>query len=93
MFHWNPLNSTIESWKPHWDSIFSEKDRLKGTTLFFFFKNKKGCTESVAQQLVEMQLYREKYPGLRYTEEQERILQKMMEPIIHSGVTLGPTSS
>ena len=51
-----------------------------GARLFGFFK-KKGYADSIAIQWMNMALYKGKYPGLRYSEEQERQLQKALTPI------------
>jgi len=80
MFHWNPSCGTMEQWTPKggWNAVFSEKHRISGTTLFFFLKNKKGCQDHVAEMIVHMVLYKQIYPGLRYSEEQEKVLQRMI---------------
>ena len=62
-----------------WNAIFSEKDKLIGARLFGFFK-KKGYADSIAIQYMNMALYKGKYPGLRYSVEQERELQKALIP-------------
>jgi hypothetical protein len=66
-----------ESVPTTWNAIFSEKDKLIGGRLFGFFK-KKGYADSVAIQWMNMALYKGKYHGLRYSEEQERQLQKAL---------------
>jgi len=70
----------IESVPTTWNAIFSEKDKLMGARLFGFFK-KKGYADSVAIQYMNMALYKGKYPGLRYSEEQEQQLQKALTQV------------
>lgn len=79
MFHWSPFSTKIESWTPRegWNAAFSEKDRMQGTALFFFFKNK-GYTEAASSTLVQMALYQKKYHGLRYSEEQEAVMKRAL---------------
>jgi predicted adenine nucleotide alpha hydrolase (AANH) superfamily ATPase len=85
MFNWNPLCDEVLTWEPKsgWNRIFSEQDKIQYTTLFFFFKNKKGCKEEKAEILAQMVLFKQKYNGLMYSEEQESILQQMLKPVIH----------
>ena len=78
----------VESPPAAWNAIFSEKDKLIGARLFGFFK-KKGYAETMAIQYMNMALYKGKYPGLRYSAEQERELQKALTP---QAVTSAPTS-
>ena len=81
MFHsWTPVGG--------WNASDSEMDRIQGAALFFFFQ-KKGCRDAVAQRLVQMVLFKQRYHGLRYSEEQEAMLQRMIQPIIHSEATSG----
>ena len=84
MSHWNPLQEHQETWVPvgGWNASFSEMDRIQGSALFSFF-TKKGCRASVASTLANMVIYKQKNHGLRYSEEQESLLQRMMQPIIH----------
>ena len=86
MLYWSPSNAITESWEPlsGWNSSFSEKDKLQCTNLFFFFKNKKGFKENVAEMLAQMVLYKQKYHGMKYSEEQESILQKALAPVFNS---------
>jgi len=85
MFHsWTPVGG--------WNASDSEMDQIQGAALFFFFQ-KKGCSEAIAQRLVQMALFKQRYHGLRYSEEQESMLQRMLQPIIHSEATSGPTLS
>lgn len=87
----------IESPQTAWNAIFSEKDKLTGARLFGFFK-KKGYAEAVAIQYMNMALYKGKYPGLRYSVEQERELQRALTPLTQvasltpQATTSAPTS-
>jgi hypothetical protein len=86
MLYWTPSSTVTESWEPlsGWNSSFSEKDKLQCTNLFFFFKNKKGFKENVAEMLAQMVLYKQKYNGMKYSEEQESILQNALMPVFNS---------
>ena len=83
MIYWTPSSIVIEQWTPHsgWNSSFSEKDKLQCTNLFFFFKNKKGFKENAADSLAQMVLYKQKYNGMKYSQEQEQIIQEALKPV------------
>ena len=74
-------NNVIEEWVPKggWNAIFSEEHQNRGTSLFFFFKNKKGFKENVAEMMVQMILFKQVYPGLQYGKEQEAMLKKALQ--------------
>jgi hypothetical protein len=57
-----------------WNSVFSEKDKIQCTNLFFFFKNKKGFNDIKSESLAQMVIYKQKYNGLKYSDEQETML-------------------
>ena len=82
MFHWSPSNHTVETWMPRggWNAIFSEKDKLQGVNLFFFLK-KKGYTETVANTLTHMYLFKHKYEHLQYSKEQENMLKEALKSL------------
>ena len=86
MFYWNPSVNETESWEPicGWNSSFSEKEKLQCTNLFFFFKNKKGFKENIAESLAQMVIFKQKYTGLEYSKEQEYLLQSALKPIFNS---------
>lgn len=86
MHYWNPMNQTTETWHPRagWNATFSESEKLQITNLFFFFKNKKGLNEQVADILAQMVLYKQKHHGLQYSEEQEAQIQEALRPIFNS---------
>lgn len=71
----------MEEWAPKggWNAIFSEQHQIQGTSLFFFFKNKKGFKENVAEMMVQMILFKQVYPGLQYGKEQEAMLKKALQ--------------
>ncbi len=85
MLFWSATSSETESWEPtgKWNASFSEKDKIQCTNLFFFFKNKKGFKENVAEVLAQMVIYKQKNSGLRYSDEQESMLQEALTPIFH----------
>jgi hypothetical protein len=86
MLYWNPQVSETVSWKPisGWNSSFSEKEKLQCTNLFFFLKNKKGFKDNIAEMLAQMVIFKQKYNGLQYSQEQESILQSALKPIFNS---------
>lgn len=85
MIYWSPTSLETKSWSPPsgWNSSFSEKDKLQCTNLFFFFKNKKGFKENIAETLAQMVIFKQKYPGLKYSDEQEYMLQNALKPIFN----------
>ncbi len=85
MLYWSAANTETETWEPKskWNSVFSEKDKIQCTNLFFFFKNKKGFKENMAETLAQMVIYKQKYNGLTYSYEQESMLQEALRPIFN----------
>jgi predicted adenine nucleotide alpha hydrolase (AANH) superfamily ATPase len=85
MIFWSPNSSDTQTWEPPsgWNSCFSEKDKIQCTNLFLFFKNKKGFKENIADILAQMVIYKQKYNGLKYSEEQENILQEALKPVFN----------
>ncbi len=83
MLYWSPANSETEECAPKsgWNSTFSEKDKIQYTNLFFFFKNKKGFKENIADTLAQMVIYKQKYNGLQYSEDQEKMLEEALKTI------------
>lgn len=81
--HWHPTITTSTSWTPKsgWNNSFSEKDKIQCTNLFFFFKNKKGFKENMAESLAQMVIYKQKYNHLKYSDEQETLLQTALQPV------------
>ena len=86
MIYWSPTSTDTYSWAPlgGWNSIFSEKDKIQCTNLFFFFKNKKGFKDTTAESLAQMVIYKQKFNGLKYSDEQETILIKALKPIFRA---------
>ncbi len=85
MMFWSATSSEVEQWEPtgKWNASFSEKDKIQCTNLFFFFKTKKGFKENMAEVLAQMVIYKQKNSGLRYSDEQEALLQEALTPIFH----------
>ena len=83
MIFWSPNNSEVSVWEPKsgWNSSFSEKDKIQCTNLFFFFKNKKGFNDILADNLAQMVIYKQKYNMLKYSDEQESILVKALKSV------------
>lgn len=82
MLYWSPTTTKTEQWIPKsgWNSSFSEKDKIQCTNLFFFFKDKKGFKENIAEMMSHMVIYKQKYNGLKYSDEQEKILLEALQP-------------
>lgn len=74
------MESFDSSWTPKagWNAILSEQHRIQGRNLFSFFKNKKGFKENVSEMMVQMVLFKQVYPGLQYSKEQEVMLKKAL---------------
>ena len=73
MTQWVPSSS--------WNSIFSAEERQKGSNLFqsivsLHTQGGLPLTERAAETIVMMKMIQEKYPGLRYSDDQERILRQ-----------------
>ncbi len=83
MFYWSPSNNTITEYVPRsgWNPTLTENEKLQMTNLFFFFKNKKGFKENKAEILAQMAVFKKKYHGLKYSDEQEAILSKALSPV------------
>ena len=83
---WSPTIVKTEQWVPKsgWNSSFSEKDKIQCMNLFFFFKNKKGFKENIAEVLAQMVIYKQKYAGLKYSDEQEEMLMEALKPVFNS---------
>ena len=81
MFYWTPLSNGMEEWEPvgGWNASFSEQERIQSTNLFFFFK--KRYAEKVASSLAIMVIFKQKYHGLQYSEDQEALLLQARRPI------------
>ena len=86
MIYWTPTSTETISHIPRggWNAAFSEIDKLQYTNLFFFFKNKKGFKENAADTLAQMVIFKQKYSGLQYSDEQEHILYDALKPIFSS---------
>lgn len=86
MIYWSPTTLDTYSWTPTggWNSTFSEKDKIQCTNLFFFFKNKKGFNDNTAKNLSQMVIYKQKYNGLKYSDEQETMLIEALKPVFTS---------
>jgi len=83
--YWDPKCEEIKEWKPvgGWNKQFSEQDKIEATHLFFFFKNKKGYKDLQSEIMSNMIIFKNKYNGMKYSEDQEQLLLKALEPIIH----------
>lgn len=85
MMFWSPTLNKAESWMPvsGWNSAFSEQDKIQCTNLFFFFKYKKGFNDRKAEILAQMVIYKQKYSGMKYSEEQEAQLTEALKTVFN----------
>lgn len=79
--NWNPASDQLQEWIPKggWNPALSEQEKIKAVHLFFFFRQKRYPPPQ-AESLVQMVLWKQKYPTLRYSEEQERHLTHALTP-------------
>lgn len=86
MLYWSPVQDKVEEWQPTggWNASFSEQDKIQGTYLFFFFKNKKGCSDRKAEILAQMVVSKHKYKGLMYTKQQEDQIREALQTVFSS---------
>lgn len=82
--NWSPADDTFVVWTPTggWNPAFSEQEKIKAIHLFFFFSRTKRYPPRQAEALMEMVIWKRKYPTLRYAETQERLLQEALRPVI-----------
>jgi len=85
----------MTQWAPRagWNSIFSAEEQQKGSDVFHNLMNTYEktrhtnsvirLTDATAETIVMMNMYQEKYPGLRYSEAQESILHQYIAPHVH----------
>ena len=68
-----------EEWVPTegWNAAFSEQDRAYCTTIFTLLR--KQLSEQASSRAAHMIVFKQKYHGLRYSEEQEAFLSKCMK--------------
>lgn len=81
MFHWSPTSTTVQTWMPEegWNRTWTEKDKIQCTRLYFFFHDVKQYSEEAASIMAHMMVYKEKYHGLQYSEEQECELARALQ--------------
>lgn len=84
MIHWNPATDMTETYKSEWNPALSDMEKLQCTNLFFFFKNKKGFNDNQATSLAQMTVFKQKYRGIKYAEEQETALKRALVPVVTS---------
>jgi hypothetical protein len=90
MFFWKPTIENTETWQPigGWNSAFTEEDKIQCTNLFFFFKDTKGFKENMSQSMANMTIFKQKYQGMKYSDEQEALLLDAMKPVFnHSALS------
>lgn len=82
--NWNPAEDSICTWIPKggWNPNLSEQEKIKAVHLFFFFTGKKRYPPAQAESLVQMILWKQKYPSMRYAPAQEQALSRAMKPLL-----------
>ena len=55
--------------------------KISYTNLFFFLRYKKGFTENQAETYAQMILFKQKYPHLKYNDEQEALLKEAIRTV------------
>jgi hypothetical protein len=80
MFYWNPATSECQTWQPTggWNALYSERDKLQAVALYTHLQNH-HYSSAVASTLVQMIISKQLYHGLRYSEEQERAIEKALQ--------------
>jgi hypothetical protein len=82
MNYLNISNNNMEKLEPNVNlKQFSDREKVQFKNLFFFFKNKKGFTDKNAEIITEMIIFKQKYKGLKYSDEQENTIKKVLEYI------------
>lgn len=83
MNYWTPAVKSWEEYAPHktWNSSFSDKEKVQYAQLVGFLMNKKGLKSSIANNMAQMILFKRKYHGLHYSEEQEEQLRMALQPV------------
>ena len=91
--NWTPNEEKTERWVPKggWNPIWSEQEKIKAIHLFFFFTRQKRYPPAQAEVLLQMVLWKSKYPTLRYAPSQEQQLKEALRPIIRLEATSSPT--
>ncbi len=86
-------DDTFSAWSPKggWNPAFSEQEKIKAIHLFFFFTRQKRYPPAQAEVLLQMALWKRKYPTLRYAPTQEQQLKEALRPIIRLEATSTPT--
>jgi hypothetical protein len=83
MIYWSAQLDEFKTFEPSngWNTAFSEQDKIAYTNLFFFFKNKKGFTDTQTETYVQMILFKQKYMHIKYSEEQEQLLKEALRTV------------
>ncbi len=83
MLYWDPKSTEFIEWEPSmgWNASLTEQEKIMLMNLFFFFKNKKRLANNIAESLALMYIFKGKYPELKYSNEQEQMLQYNMQTV------------
>ncbi len=81
MLYWDPKEDMFVDWEPSmgWNNSFSEQEKIAYMNLYFFFIRTRGLKENIAESLAQMHIFKEKFPSLQYSEEQELLLKSHMQ--------------
>lgn len=83
MLYWDPKSDELIDWVPSmgWNTGLTGQEKIMFMNLFFFFKNKKALADNIAESLALMYIFKVKYPELKYSDEQEQMLQYNMQTV------------
>ncbi len=68
-------------WKPStgiWNPKFSDHDKMYCINLFTFFKDVKKLNNTLSENMALMLTYKNIYPSMKYSKEQEEYLYKVL---------------
>jgi hypothetical protein len=80
MFNWTADSDTLEQYTFKENNL-SDQEKISYTNIYFFLKQK-GYSEKMADIYTQMAIFKEKYHGIKYSEEQEEQLKKALKPVL-----------
>ena len=80
MFNWTADSDILNQYEFKYNH-FSDQEKISYTNIYFFLKQK-GYSEKMADIYTQMAIFKEKYHGIKYSDEQEEQLKKALEPIM-----------
>jgi hypothetical protein len=84
MLFWAPNKASFAEFEPKtgWNASFTEQDKIFCTNTYVFLKNIKEFEEKSAEVFALMATYKNKFPQLKYSSQQENDLLHALIPII-----------